>query len=191
MKKDLKEYIQLIESISRTKTVYHGDDYDTTFLNASLMNNGNNQEGVGIYFSDSIETAKYYGKNIVAVDIDTSKFIDSRKEIGDFVSVSKMEQILKKFYKSDKETFYYFVSDWIEVGEPSDVRVYHIREMAENVMNEKVRDFQTKMAGDYGVELFVQTWNEYLPNIHGTYQIHNDNEIWYAIINTDLELYKV
>jgi len=32
-----------------TEITYHGDDFGTKKLEAKLMNNGNNQEGIGIY----------------------------------------------------------------------------------------------------------------------------------------------
>ena len=62
--------------------VFHGDNYDTKKINIALMNNGNNQEGVGIYFSDKIKDAEDYGANVVSVLINEDNFINSRASIA-------------------------------------------------------------------------------------------------------------
>lgn len=174
-----------------TITLYHGDDYGTSKLNPKLMNNGNNQEGIGIYFSNIIDTAKAYGKDIVSCDIDSSKFINARELVSKHLSQAKIINMLKAFHKSNPEEFFYFVSDYIEVHEPEDVKAQHYIEMAKNVKSEQIRNFQTNMAELFGVELFVKMWNKEFPNIHGTYHPHNSKEIWYSIINTDLKLTKI
>ena len=53
--------------------IYHGDNYNTNKLSPKLMNSGNNQEGIGIYFGD-LETAQFYGNNIVNIEINENNF---------------------------------------------------------------------------------------------------------------------
>jgi len=38
--------MRLNELENKAITVYHGDDFNTSFLNPALMNNGNNQERI-------------------------------------------------------------------------------------------------------------------------------------------------
>ena len=64
------------------KLIYHGDNHNTKKLDVSLMRHGNNQEGVGIYFSDKIDSAFDYGKNVVSAEINTSKFLHSRANLS-------------------------------------------------------------------------------------------------------------
>jgi len=64
------------------KKVFHGDNYGTKKINVALMNNGNNQEGVGIYFSNELKDAEDYGANVVSVLIDEDNFINSRASIA-------------------------------------------------------------------------------------------------------------
>ena len=57
--------------------VFHGDNHGTKKLDIALMNNGNNQEWVGIYFSDNIKDAENYGQDVVSVLINEDNFINS------------------------------------------------------------------------------------------------------------------
>lgn len=172
------------EFINESKViVYHGDDFGTKKLDPKFMNNGNNQEGIGIYFG-SFETAELYGKYIIQAEIDTKKFIDSRKNIGEYINSKQLSKILIDMWKSDEETMYYMITDWIEVSEPEDVKLNHIEYLAEKMQDEEVRNFQITLAEQFGVVNFVKSWNKHYKNIHGTYQKQNADEIWYCIINT-------
>jgi hypothetical protein len=182
--KTFKEYIT-----ESTTVTYHGDNFNTKKLDIKLMNNGNNQEGIGIYFG-SLETAQSYGKNIVKAEIDTKKFIDSRGYIGDFVAKSKIIKLLTELYKSDNEEFYYFITDYVEVMEPEDVNKQNISELADMLSDEQVRNFQITLAEKFGVVVFVELWNKII-KIDGTYQEQNSDETWYCIINTNIKLSKI
>lgn len=172
-------------------TVYHGDNYGTTKLSPSLMNNGNNQEGIGIYFSDDVETAKNYGKNVVSLDIDLSKFVDSRKPAYKYINSRKLTELLKELHKVDDEAFFYLASDYIELVEVEDVIPEHFAMMASNMKDEEVRNLQITLAESFGVEPFVKLWNKILSHIHGTYQDNRNGEIWYCVINDKLKVRKM
>lgn len=178
------------EYINESKTIiYHGDNFSTKKLESKLMNNGNNQEGIGIYFG-SLETAKAYGKNIIHTEIDTKKFINSRGEISKFLKLSEIINILTDMYKEDVEAMYYIITDWgIEISEPEDIEEYMFEELAQNMSNDDVRDFQTTLANTFGVVPFVESWNKHT-KIDGTYQ-DQGNDIWYAVINTKIKVKQI
>lgn len=171
------------------KEIYHGDNYQTKKINVSLMNNGNNQEGIGIYFSSDIAVAKGYGSNIVSAEINHSKFIDSRKNIGKYLNQKTIAKILKDMYAVDEEAMYYEITNWIDISEPEDIEDYHLEELAKKYSNEESRNFQVMLADIFGVEEFVKSWNKHT-KIDGTYQDMGDN-IWYAVINPKVKLIKV
>ena len=174
----------LLES---TKIIYHGDNFNTTKLDPKLMNYGNNQEGIGIYFG-TLETAQSYGKNIIQTTIDTKKFINSRESIGKYFK-SKIKDILFELHKIDNEPLYYDLTDWgVEIQEPEDVDIFLLGQLAHNIKDDEVRNFQIDMANKFGVQNFVKIWNKILPNIHGTY---NKKLNFYAIINTKIKVEKV
>lgn len=170
--------------------IYHGDNYGTTKLDTKLMNNGNNQEGIGIYFSDVLQTAKSYGKDVVYLEINQKNYIPSRDLVKNQLKKSDLIKLLTALYDSDNEAFYYFISDYIEVHEVSDVNDVHIRKMVDILSNEQIRNFQIELANNFGVAVFVNAWNKIFKNIHGTYNNNNSNEIWYCVINDKLKLTK-
>jgi len=184
----MKTYKKFLESLHESKTIiYHGDNHNTTKLDPALMNNGNNQEGIGIYFG-SLETAKSYGKNIVKLEIQNKDFINARESISKHLK-SKVYNLLIKLHKLDTEILYYDCTDWgIEVQEPEDVQDYHIKELTNYLKDEEVRNFQIDYANKFGVQNFVKIWNEVFPNIHGTYYKQYNDELWYAVINTKLKV---
>ena len=177
------------KSLLESTTIYHGDNFTTIKLSPKLMNHGNNQEGVGIYFG-SLDTAQVYGKNIISANINPKKFINSRDPIGKHFE-SKIKNILFELHKTNNEPLYYDMTDWgIEVQEPEEVDIFLLGELAHKLKNEQVRNFQVDMANKFGVETFVKVWNKVLPNIHGTYQ-DQSNDTWYAVINTKIKVEKL
>jgi hypothetical protein len=159
-------------------------------LEPKLMNNGNNQEGIGIYFG-SLKTAETYGTNIVKTEINPKNFIDSRKDIIDFLKIKQIENILIDMWKSDEETMYYMITDWIEVSEPEDISISDIKYLADKMKYDEVRNFQITLAEQFGVVEFVESWNKHCKNIYGTYQVQNKDETWYCIINTKVKVSKI
>lgn len=174
---------------SNNKVIYHGDNYNTTKLDPKLMDNGNNQEGIGIYFGN-LDTAQSYGKNIVTTSIDVSKFIPAYDDVGEHINIRKITSLLSALHKLNNEHIYYMVTDWgLEVGEPEDITLSEISFLAKKLQNEQVRDFQTDLAGKFGVENFVREWNKHI-KIDGTYTVH-PVDTWYAVINPNYKLEKV
>ena len=173
---------------SKKLRIFHGDNHSTTRLDPKLMNNGNNQEGIGIYFSTLEKTAHDYGKDVVYLDIDPKKFIPSRDSVRKHLKSPDLVKLLKMMHESDMEAFYYFVSDFIEVYEPEDVNDSHIREMTKHISSDEIRNFQIDMARNCGVNVFVNAWNTIFKNIHGTYNTNRDDEVWYCVINDKLKL---
>lgn len=169
-----------------SKIVYHGDNHKTKKLDVSLMNHGNNQEGIGIYFSDSIDTAFGYGRDVVSAEINMAKFLHSREKVSK-IGQAKVKKLLHALWKYDKEEMFYWISDYIEVHEEADVQDIHIDEMAGYLMNGEIRNFQIDLADKFGVENMVREWNKII-KIDGLYNKNNDNEVWYAIINPKIKL---
>ena len=171
--------------------VYHADNYGTKKLDPKLMNNGNNQEGIGIYFGD-YETAEKYGKYIIEAEINPKMFMDSREDIGKYLSEQQIVKLLMSlpegigWKRKNKDDLYSLVTDYgIEVYEPEDLKSYHIHELAGFMKNEEVRNFQITLAETFGVERFVEKWNNIFPRRHGTY---NPELGFYCIINTRIKV---
>lgn len=184
----LNEAITLREA--RGIVVFHGDNYNTTRLSPSLMNNGNNQEGIGIYFSDNPETAEFYGSNTIKAYVDTSRLVDSRESM-DVVGRWDVLSILKDMAREDEEEMFYLLTDYgVFLQEPEDMVESHIEEVVPMLMNEEVRNFQITMAQTFGVEAFVASWNRNT-DIDGAYHQQFGGDTWIAIINPNIRVEKV
>lgn len=164
--------------------IFHGDDFGIKKLDPKYMNNGNNQEGIGIYFG-TYEVASTYGKDIVKVTIDKDDFIPSRDSIIEHVNLDTITKILSKLHDTDNEPLYYYITDFgIDIAEPEDIELHHLQQFANDIQDEEVRNFQIDMAQRFNVKDFVEVWNE-VTDIHGTY---SDDTGFYAIINTNYKL---
>ena len=181
----ISKCMNITEITTQTTTVYHGDNYGTTSMNPKLMNYGNNQEGIGIYFG-TLDTALGYGDNIVSTVIDTSKFLNSRNITEDSLSIVKLTTLIQELNKRDSDFWYLFTDFGMEVQGPEEVEQYHCVELAYALGNDELRNMQITLAERSNVELFVALWNKIFPNVHGLY-----NEEFYAIINTGYKLSKV
>lgn len=180
----INKSMKLNEILNEAKglKVYHGDNHGTQNLNPSLMNNGNNQEGIGIYFSSNKETAESYGKYVISTTIDLNTFIPSRDVIGDHLSVKQVQSMLHDMWDYDNEDLFYWVSDWFMVEEPSGVTKSHINSLAEKISSNQVRNFQIELAEKFGVEAMVRAWNKHT-KVNGTHINNSEDDIWVAIIN--------
>ena len=176
--------MRLYEIENSTITVYHGDNHNTSFLNPAIMNNGNNQEGIGIYFG-TLDVAEAYGNDIVSATIDPTKFVSARDIASDWLPLNKIALLLKKLNEGHQE-FWYFFSDYAEISEPQDIVDHHYTQVAELIGEGELRNFQIELAQASNVELFVGLWNKIFYFIHG---LHYDE--FYCIINTDYKLTKI
>jgi len=171
-------------------TIYHGDNYGTSKLEPKLMNNGNNELGVGIYFGNR-DTADHYGKNVVSTKINPKDFVHSRDDASKHIKKDKIVKVLRELHKLDDEPLYYAITDYgVELGEPDEVEDYHLEMLADYLLNEEVRNLQTDLASKFNVTDFVKLWNKHI-KIDGTYVDRGgDIGMWYAIINPKYKLTK-
>lgn len=171
--------------------IFHGDNYNTSRLDPRLMNNGNNQEGIGIYFSDELSTAKAYGKHVVKATVNPRKLIPARQPMSSFIPHRTIVNILKDMMKFDREAMFYMATDYgAYLTEPEELEEYHLDEVASMMGDEEVRNFQTTIAQVFDVVPFVKSWNRHT-RIDGTFHNHNHNERWYAIINPNVRVERV
>lgn len=180
----ITECIKEILNENNNITVYHGDDYDTTSINPKLMNNGNNQEGIGIYFGP-YEVAKTYGKNIISINIDKNNFVDSNSFVEDIIDFDKILKMVNMLYEIDNEAFYYYLTDWGVDIEVEDIRKEHIEFITTKIYSYDIGILQVELAKVFGVENFVESWNECIQDIHGLYGIQSG---FYAVINTNYKI---
>lgn len=176
--------MKINEIQSQSITVYHGDNYGTTTMNPKLMNYGNNQEGIGIYFG-TLDTAHGYGDKIVSTVIDTANFLNSRTVTADKLLMDKLTTLIQELNKHNSDFWYLFTDFGMDV-EQDTVEKHHCNELALALGDDELRNMQITLAERSNVELFVQLWNKIFPNVHGLY-----NDEFYAIINTNYKLSKV
>jgi len=177
----------------RELRVYHGDNYGTSRININrmLVDNSNNQEGVGIYFG-SLDVAKTYGKDIIFADINLDRFVDSRTSIIDVININTIIKILQALWKSDPEAMWYYMTDFgLEIPEVFDIKPKHLRFLAKALEAQEVRNFQIELVQIFDLHTFVNAWNHYT-DIDGTHSfVSNDDVGFFAIINPNIEVYKL
>ena len=167
--------------------IFHGDNYDTKKINVALMNNGNNQEWVGIYFSNELKDAENYGQDVISVLIDEDNFINSRACIAT-IWKEKIKKIFNSLLVLDQNAFYYFITDYgVEIHEPKNISKKHIEDLAQLIEGEEVRNFQIDLANRFGVDQFVNIWNK-TTKIDGTKQKQPNGATWYSVINPKIKL---
>lgn len=185
----MRSFKQYVLDEAGKKTIYHGDNHNTKKLDPRLMSNGNNEEGVGIYFSDDLSVAEYYGKDIISAEINERDFIESRSPISD-IGYNKVVKLMEELHKIDPEKFFYDLTDWgIELSEPEEVDSELIETLYHNTKSEQVRMWQVEMTEAFGVVEFVSLWNKHV-GIKGTYYKLSSNT-WYAIIDPKTRINKV
>jgi hypothetical protein len=183
--KTFREFI--LEDNASLKTIYHGDNFKTTKLEPKLMNNGNNEEGIGIYFGD-LKTAESYGKDIISIDINPKKFIPSRGDMGKYISPTIMLKIIKELNKVSSEGIWYMLTDYgMDIQKPEDVKDVHLKQLSNMMKDSQVRNFQIEFTQRTNVEDFVRIWNE-CTNIDGTFEASRG---FYAVINPNYKITKI
>jgi len=173
---------------SSLTTIYHGDNFGTRRLEPNRMNSGNNQEGIGVYFTKDISVARDYGSKVVSLDIDQSKFLPSREHLGYFLQENEVVKFLSILIE-ESEDFWYLLSDYgIEVSEPEEVETYHLRQLYAMMKDGQIRNFQTEIADQLDdMDLFLKAWKECF-KWQGTY---NEDLGWYAVIWSDNQINEV
>ena len=179
----IREALQILTE-AESITLYHGDNFSTKRIDPKLMNNGNVQEGPGIYFSDKLEVAQLYGKDVVYTEVNPKNFIPSRGTVGKYLKLRY--NLMKILHKVDPEPLWYDLTDWgAEILNPEDVKLSDLRFLSEQVKNEEVRNFLIGLAQSFGPEELAKAWLKVYPNKLGTYNSEID---FYAIINTKVFL---
>lgn len=169
--------------------VYHGDNYGLKDINnnyrAMFLENSNQQEGPGIYFSDNINTAKDYGKYVVSTIVDKNKLIPSREPLIDYVDPEPVIQVLYDLSRECLEDVFYFISDYSEVSTPEELNRRHFEEAVELLLDDQARNVLTTL-GELctNKKLFVDSWVEHT-GIYGTYDKQHNDETWYALLHND------
>jgi len=166
--------------------VYHGGGVTLKELEPKWMmhDNSNNQEGVGIYFGETVEIAQAYGPKIVFIDIEPKYFVDPRESAGKHLRADQLSRLIIKALGANsslREDIFYWVSDYVEIVEPEDLNDDNIEEACGYMLDEEIRNVQVEFAEMLGTELFVELWNKYIPKIHGLY---NKHEGFYSVIHT-------
>ena len=187
--KSFKEFLNEDYINEAKQVIYSGSNFVRDKLDPTWMYHklSNNQEGVGIYFSTKLSTAESYGKNIITIELDKTKLVNSRDDIS-VIGKSKIVNLLKALHKEDTTPLWYYLTDWgYQIEDPKDVKGYHLERLYNNIKEEQIRNFQVDMAGKFGVEIFVRKWNETV-KIDGTYHERTEDEIWFAIINPNIPI---
>jgi hypothetical protein len=173
-----------INEASKT-TIYHGDNFATTKLSPKLMNNGNNQVGIGIYFGD-LKIATAYGKNIISIDINPRDFKDGMSDIDSVINTKQAVKIIEHLHKNDPD-FWYIFSDYVGVADHDEVEDYHYDGLWDAMRSTEARNWQIEMTQATNVDNFVTAWNKYT-KIHGLYESFTG---FYSVINTRYKVTKV
>jgi len=178
---------------SNKTIVYHGSNANISKLEPKYMmlDHANSQEGVGIYFTTEISTAKRYGKNIYTTEVEHTNFISSRTKVS-ALGKQKVIKLLKELGKLDRESAFYLVTDYgVYITEPEEYEDYMMEDVYNSMRTEQIRNFQIELSERFSVVDFVNVWNKVLPKVHGTYILQKGNEIWYSIINTKYKIKRV
>lgn len=183
----------LMRPLRSNPKVFHGGSVETTQLETCWMAHAgaNQQEGVGIYFTNDMTIAQRYGRFVVETDIDLNDFIDSRSIVEDHFSLTDIVKVFAlmndKLWETDE--FYYFVTNYIVVYDKRKLTPKELRALAAPFMKTEVRLFQNEIA-DVNVELFVSAWNTFLKK-KGTYQWQTPDILFVAIIDPTVQVSKV
>lgn len=171
---------QLLED---SNLLYHGDNVGTTVLNPRWMmhDNSNNQEGVGIYFSPSIEIAKTYGNKISSIPVTGLRIVDSRQPVSKSIPASNAINLFA-YLNEVNENFWYMVSDYVEVSSPEEITKSHLVKLYKLTSNSEIRNWQIELAQASSVTDLVSGWNRFI-DLDGIYHVTDKN---YAIINTNI-----
>jgi hypothetical protein len=181
------KFKEFINEASNMIAIYHGDNYGTKKIEPKLMmtKNSNSQEGVGIYFG-TLEVAQSYGKDIVKATVNKKRFWGSRNSLSKHTNYKFVLHLFRILHEIDNEPLYYMATDWgIEISEPEEVTIEVLKELAQHMIEEEVRNFQITMAQEFGVIDFVAAWNSVFSDNLGTYNKELD---FYAIINPKVKL---
>lgn len=181
----IKKFSESLDS-GRFVTVFHGNNYGTKRIEVSHMDNSINEYGVGIYFTDNLETAKTYGKDVVSATIDKRKFIDSTSSVSKLGS--SFVRLLKDLFKRNTEGVWYYMTDYgIEAQTPEDITEYDFHKVAKMAKEEQIRHAQQTLTDYTTVEDFVSSWNSII-KLDGLRSHMQTGETFYVVINPSVKI---
>lgn len=167
-------------------TIYHGNNYGTKIINPEHMDSSINEHGVGIYFTDNIDTAKTYGKYLVSASVDPSRFFNATDPVSKLGN--SFVDMLISLYKKNPEGVWYYLTDYgIEAYTPEDVKKQDFITVFELASSEQVRHAQQTLTNYTSVEDFIAVWNE-KTNYDGLYQKMQTGETFYIVSNPDIKV---
>ena len=172
--------------------VYHGGDFPTRSLDPKWMAHAeaNQQEGVGIYFSTNLDTAKRYGSDIIFADIDLDRFVPSRDDVSKHISTQQLAEILLHMDRAlSGDEMYYFVTDWLEYPSNTPLSYRAAYKIAKAYSDSEVRHLQNQWAYAIDEVAFVNAWNSVL-DFDGTMNEVVPGEIFFAVINPEITVFE-
>ena len=179
--------------------IYHGDDFGLDYINGnySLMSQegSNQQEGPGLYFAKDPRTARRYGKHLVTTTIDVTRFLHSRKPIGNKVPMDDIVNMMHELNETD-EDFWYLISDHVYAEERDDVTEEVIQEFAEQISKLDARNFLITIEEATSTKLAVEMFLKHT-GYYGTYNPQRDsmfldgNDVWFAVLYNDEDIENV
>jgi DNA-directed RNA polymerase subunit RPC12/RpoP len=186
---DVSEWVWtcMCEEQRENPTVYHGGDVEVQALDPVWMahDGANQQEGVGIYFTTNIETAKRYGPKVIETYIDLEDFVPSRDLVEEYFTQDQIAELIYEIgRKSSKEDMYYFITNWFEFPVNTRIDMNTAYVLAGNYMDTEIRYLQNELV-EIDKEAFIEAWNETL-GVKGTYHHVTDDEVWVAIIDPEV-----
>ncbi len=161
---------------SKLLTIYHGDNHKTTKLDPALMNQGNNQVGIGIYFG-SLEIAKTYGKDIISIDINPKDFEDGHDYASDILNKKSAVAMMDYIQKNSKRFQILF----------DDYGVDNNDELYDMLAEDELRNFQLGLVEYSDTKTVVKAWNKFI-KIDGLYEKSSG---FYSVINPKYKVTQV
>ena len=168
-----------------TLTIYHGDNFGLVNVNQNYARmygkSSNVQEGIGIYFSNSLDVAKGYGSKLVETTVNTSNLLPSRAIVADKITLNTVVNLLKEIANAYDEFWLLFTDYGYEVSNNSDITNKMYIDLAKLMSDNEIRNFQIELVQASDIEIFVNAWLKIVKK-HGTY---NKELGFYALMKSN------
>ncbi len=186
IREEFKEFLKESNKIN----VYKGSNIPIKINSLQMRNkNSDEQNGVGVFFSTDINDAYLGGSDIYTISVDKHKYVNSKERLST-LGKDIVVNLLKYLHNIDHEHLYYLIADYgYEISDPEDMTDIDIENLFEMMKNEEIGTFQVDMSNMFGVDIFTEAWNK-TTKLDGTFNKMLDGHVWYAIINTDINVKK-
>jgi hypothetical protein len=181
-----KKFLENIQESSLE--IYHGDSFGLTQINNNYSRmygkDSNVQEGIGIYFSKSLDVAQGYGKKVVKTTVDVIKLLPSRADVSSKIPLPKVVMLLKEIANSYNEFWMMFTDYGFEVESNKEITDKMYSSIAKTMSNNEIRNFQIELVQASNTQVFVDAWLKVIKK-YGTYNkelgfyalMYNNNDI--------------